>query len=219
MLLVAVVLLLCGCANDRPVMETGTIVSSEETCRCIVQVHAANQDGCGVICKVDDESLLIATVAHIFPETEKPYEVTVTFPDGESYPATETIYDAARDVSILKVDRKIVPADSYCVAVLKEEGSAEQESTDAMVLYAAYDGYHSIDAILLDEAFQMEEDAPGFPKGTVILAAGQAARGMSGGGLFDKAGNLLGILAGGTTEGHLVAVPLETYETYLREFE
>ena len=45
----------------------------------------------------------------------------------------------------------------------------------------------------------------------MILAKVNGKPGMSGGGLFDKEGNLLGIISGGNDDGELAVIPMSLF--------
>ncbi|MCR4588911.1 MAG: serine protease [Lachnospiraceae bacterium] len=196
-------------ADTDPVLVPENADPVKDHTYSVVQVTSGDTAGCGVIVKRTEEKLWIATVAHIF--TDQQAEVRITFPEGQIVSGSVYIYDAARDVALVRTDPKEVPEESYTLA----EGTLPDASKTDATVCAGLTTDRNLPVILLDTSFKMEEDIEGFPKETVIIAAGQIHQGMSGGGLFDESGHLLGIISGGTTEATIVAIPWRIYEEYL----
>lgn len=153
-----------------------------------VKVSANDKFGAGVIYDITNEEIVILTSKHVVDETSTP---VVTFGDGYSVNANVRYYFKEMDAALIYVE--------------KREGMSEYlyapERADAVI-------YDSME--LCDEVFYangMSDKNLTLLKGTLFsqyadigleqkvgLLEGEVLSGMSGEGVFDKEGRLLGII-------------------------
>ena len=190
----------------------------QETCANVcVQVRAGNLKGSGVIIASDRKYVWIATAGHVLERLNPEESIKITFTDGfemetSAYQRLET-----QDIAVLKVLRagmveKTKPVYSetelptedhgqyYRVALVSQDAFDAAKSGDLIIAMGsksgageeAYAGTISRDYVYLEDfgAYMMVAEVVATP-------------GMSGGGLFDAKGRLLGIICGVSEEGEV----------------
>lgn len=184
----------------------------QEACGNVnVRIRAGNLIGSGVIYKSDENTVWIATAAHVVEQVEN--EAEITFRDGYVTISSAIVRAKEQDVAVLKVSR----------AALVDEGTGEDHGKNyrcALVSKEAYDGIQAGDAVIAmgsksgagEEAYAgvllqdyvFLEDFGVY----MLLADVEVKPGMSGGGLFDAKGNFLGILCGIAEDGEVAVAPM-----------
>lgn len=162
--------------------------------------------GSGVILDVGEDVLWIVTAGHVLERAGAEYPVMVEFGEGSTVECLryETASDA--DLAFLCIFKKDMPEE------FRERTSAEtdKESYDALasgdiVQTMGYrDGKLITFSGVLSEPWIYVED---FEQYMMVAVCGMDY-GMSGGGLYDEDGHLIGIACGGNEQGELAAVPL-----------
>lgn len=175
--------------------------------------------GSGVIFEISEKALWIVTSGHVLETAGGENEVCVDFA-GLRKESTEDrftvqcqTYELARDADLAFL---YIPREEFPEEIWEELRAAEtdKESYDALKastpLYIA--GYRGDELIVcegaLEEFWIYVEDFEQY----MILAECEIYPGMSGGGLYDGAGHLIGIGCGGNEEGELAAVPLHVVQ-------
>lgn len=174
-----------------------------------VRIQAGNLIGSGIIYKSDENMVWIATAAHVLDNVQDP--VKITFSDGFAT-ATSSIKRAEeQDVAFLLVAREALVVDGTdhgenyrCAPVSQDAYDAVQEGDLVIALGSksgvgeeAYAGMLLQDYVLLEDF------------GVYMMVADVVTKpGMSGGGLFDAKGHLIGILCGVSEDDEVAVAPL-----------
>lgn len=177
----------------------------------MVQVFAGNLYGSGVIVASDQSFVWIATAGHVVENMED--AVKIVFVDGYE---TKTSYVQrldTQDIAILKVPRKNLVKDTgdagegaddhglgYRVANLSQTAFDEMGVGDLVIAMGCRSGVgEDAYAGTISQDYVYLEDFGAY----MIVAEVVATPGMSGGGLFDVKGRLLGIICGISEEGEV----------------
>lgn len=178
----------------------------------VVQVRAGNTCGSGVLWDVRGDKLIVATAAHVLSEEESG---TVQFMD-ESEAAFELFYqDREKDAAFLRIalsdisDKtrealRMVSTSERCYRKLKkgtEIGFAGMEENKPITSTGT----------VIDKNWYVAD----FPNEMLYMKC-YAQSGMSGCGIFDAHGHLVGILSGGNGE-ESVGVSVEMMEEMYQE--
>ncbi|MCM1153797.1 MAG: serine protease [Roseburia sp.] len=206
-------------ALETPVLENGDCAAAYENVKdSVVLVHMENAYGSGVIWEMTPEMIIIASSKHVLEYWDEAFSY-VRFPQG--YTATGKVLGISQeyDIGFLAIDNA-----EFTYPELEKLRCAHGD----MLLYQAMQtGDEMFCAGAGDEA---QEGSGTYYPGTLesmwmyiedfgeymIYAHGYAEPGMSGGGVFDARGNLIGILTGATADGETASLPLpvmiEAYE-------
>ena len=161
--------------------------------RSIVKVVVKDAAGSGIVWKIDDESIVIVSSRHLLMKDVK---AQVTFCNDESAEAAILGYSQQYDIGFLKVDDKNVTAN-----ILRNiyEAVPVEDLTDVPVA-------QSVLQIAADLNGNKEHFSTGTTLGVsyepvfntmVLKTKCYSKAGMSGGGVFDVNGRLLGMISGG----------------------
>lgn len=183
-----------------------TITGSLET--CLVKISQKNQYGSGIIWELSETEAVFATAAHVVTDTEE--EVRISFFNGYQAQA-EIVYRAEyADVAFLSVPlenfENMAWADYTYVRMKREE---ELKTGDEILLFQ--DNKEVIRAKVLNPLLYMEDF-----REYMIWGEAEAVLGMSGSGVFDTAGNFVGILCGGNDRKEVAILPADII---LKEYE
>lgn len=241
--LVAVLWLgVCGCGGCKPedvareAEETTTETLQEPAERTrepgeeyhidgrIVRVCVENREknvlsaaGSGVVYAVLGEELWIATAGHVL-EHAGDHTVRVDFGDEDGREAWVTCEMFRRsesvDVAFLRLPLDELP-DGICekliLPVTDKERYDAMHRQDVVCVWGYEEKLITFEGILEEFWIYVEDFAQ-----DMMVADCEIAPGMSGGGLYDGDGDLIGIACGGNEAGELVAVPLHVVQA---EFE
>lgn len=164
--------------------------------RSIVKVVVKDAAGSGIVWKINDENIVIVSSRHLLMKDVK---AQVTFCDEESADAEIMGYSQQYDIGFLKIEDKNVTAnilrDIY-EAVPAEDFSDEADTlTQQSVLQIGADlngtKEHFATGTILGVGYE-----PVFNT-NVLRTNCYSKAGMSGGGVFDVYGRLLGMISGG----------------------
>lgn len=195
---------------DNPAGEMQEVYAS-----AMVKVRAGNLSGSGVIIASDQKYLWIATATHVLEQLSQGDSVKVTFADGWEVRTQKVENSESQDLSILRVNREALVEQSegtfrdhgqeYRRAVLSQEAFDSARPGDLVISMgsrsgAGEDAYAGV--ILQDYVYLEDFNA------YMILAEVAVTPGMSGGGLFDSRGRLLGILCGVSEDGEVAVCPI-----------
>lgn len=180
----------------------------------MVRIVAADLAGSGVIFDSDSEWVWIATADHVLEHMDG--EAAVIFCDGFEVSATEVVKAPEQDLAFVKVKRSDL-AENAGSETAEDHGEDyrrvrySKEAYDAATVgdlviamgsktgigEDAYAGMILSDYVFLEDfgVYMMVADVNVTP-------------GMSGGGVFDATGNLIGIICGVSENGQVAAAPL-----------
>ncbi|MBR1931962.1 MAG: trypsin-like peptidase domain-containing protein [Lachnospiraceae bacterium] len=189
----------------------------------MVQIVAGEHVGSGVLWRQEGDDLYIATAAHVIAGGTE--SVKVLFPDDWETEIEEWWLSANADVAFLRVKIGNITgeqAETYMLVSDSRESYDRLEAGDGIILMASVRGVaeDAYDGSILEPWIYMED----YNQYMMYMKV-PAYEGMSGGGVFDTQGHMLGIFSGvaleteGEGEGEVpegAAVPLDIL---LIEFE
>jgi len=200
-LMLAAVWCFCGCGENK---EKAVILSP------VVRIDLGSSKASGVVYERTEENLVIVTAGHVlkkdFPAREYS-SVKVVFGDV-SVSASEVFLSGTSETAFITIPFREIPKDilENCqVAVSDQERFDRLKEDDAVVLkgFSADGELLEIPGALIYTWIYAEDFAQ-----YMMLVDGESFPRMSGGGVFDEAGNLVGILCGVNEAGESAAVPL-----------
>lgn len=164
--------------------------------RSIVKVVVKDAAGSGIVWKINDENIVIVSSRHLLMKDVK---AQVTFCDEESADAEIMGYSQQYDIGFLKVEDKNVTAnilrDIYEVVPAEDFSDEADTLTQQSVLQIGADlngnKEHFATGTILGVGYE-----PVFNT-NVLRTNCYSKAGMSGGGVFDAYGRLLGMISGG----------------------
>ena len=179
----------------------------QDTCSSMmVRLTVGEFIGSGVIFGADEDCLIIVTAGHVLTDAAK--GVQITFVDGWETEAVFFSLSELADLAVLKVPMEEIPAkqlEKYMTANVDKSSYDNLKSGDGCIVMGSRSGVaeDAYEGSVLDTWIYMENYGQYM---TWVKAAGKP--GMSGGGLFDRRGHLLGILSGVSEDGEWAVVPL-----------
>lgn len=190
-------------AGKKHVEDAGMQIVYQLARRSVVKIEVKDSVASGIVWKIDDDNIVIVSNRHLLMKDVK---AKVTFCNGESTECVIMGYSQQYDIGFLKVDIKAVnpnimrdiyeavPADY----VTDEQEMAEQfadEYMDRPVLQIGADLTGSMDNFSKGTIMEIGYE-PVFNT-NVLKTSCYSKAGMSGGGVFDVGGRLLGMISGG----------------------
>lgn len=171
----------------------------------VVQVICSQQSGSGILIDMDYEHLIYATCAHVIGDEET---MQIVFWNEESAQAKVFARSESFDLAFLSVDASRVSYDTRLQlrkARMDETAWEKLSENDPVFIQAssqnaAGDFYSG--KMLYKEVFVPEFDC------FMVCCQVIALHGMSGGGIFDESGHLIGMINGGTGNGEIVGLSL-----------
>lgn len=180
------------------------VISGEED--LVVRILCEEKSGSGVIYTASDGQIYVITAAHVLGGQEN---ICIRFAGKEAAAGTllpvsteDCVFVAGLDLAFLRfagevLDERSLPA-STGAGITAEEDAAQ------VVRLLGYDqagALQSMDAVLVEDWIYLEDF-----QNYMMLLAGEALPGMSGGGVFSEEGLLLGIICGEDAEGHIAVL-------------
>lgn len=175
-----------------------------------VMVSVGKEQGSGVIIDITDEKVTIVTAGHLMLGYE---QGIITFPTGNAGFANVEYVSENPDLCVMSFLTEYIDS-----SLLKELRAAkndishyeglEEEQTLFLLGSAMAVGSNAVKGKVAAKDFYVDD----FDARMIYIYADVMA-GMSGCGIYDEEGYLVGILAGGSESGEAVAVPLsQIYE-------
>jgi len=199
-----------------PVLEEPDLEAAFENVKgSVVRIDMGTAYGSGVIFRMTADGAVIATNRHVLAYWREDSGV-IRFPQG--YYAGARVLGSSKDcdVGFLRVDREEIglQALSELRSVFAGEGvfSEMRQGQEIFCLGAGREEEETIfqDAVLEDTDRYIETFG-----GEMLYGRGFAREGMSGGGMFDGCGRLIGLLTGGTYRNEIAGVPVDqVWEAY-----
>ena len=192
---------LCGCGENKE----KTVPLSP-----IVGIDLGSSAASGVIYECTEEELVIVTAGHVLAgqaSGERAASVEVIF--GETrVTASEMYISGNSETAFVTIPLNGLSEDvlENCQAAVKDRQRFDQlEEKDPVVMkgFSADGELLEISGTLVYSWIYAEDFGQ-----YIMLVDGQSFPGMSGGGVFDESGNLVGILCGVNDAGESAAVPL-----------
>ncbi len=164
--------------------------------------------GSAILFQQDESLLYVLTASHVVSEMALDEKVTLRFFDGWEISCSDISFSEASDLAMIQIPAKEIPAEHrklyQCIQWDKESFDQLQRGDKCIAIgQSQANGYIQHEGNILESWIYMED------YGQYMLWADVAVEpGMSGGGLLDEKGQLIGILSGGSEDGELAAVPL-----------
>ena len=178
----------------------GKIEMQEEDIKAAIGIECGAISGKGVIYEDTDEYLIILTAAHVLELQKEGQPVRVAFSKDKIVQGIEIIISETSDIAFVKLSKSSLEEAGITnwkkVTVDKDKFDA-MKSGDNVFLEGGREASLKENWIYVEDFSQY-----------MMLVKGEGTPGMSGGGLYDEAGNLVGILCGVNEEGETAAVPL-----------
>ncbi len=208
----------CEQIHAASLLETGLDnPAGELQDRCsgmMVRITAGNLQGSGVILRDDGRELLIITAGHVLDQAENGADIE--FRDG--FRVRTEVYQRAEeaDLAVLRIPRDSLletsedgsvrdHGDGYLCCTVDQDAYDEVRVGDVVIAMGSYTGVaEDAYAGTLTEDYVYAEDFDAY----MMLAKVPVKAGMSGGGLFDEQGRLLGILCGVSEDEEVAVAPL-----------
>ncbi len=193
-----------------PVLEEPDLEKAREAVRdSIVRIDMGEAYGSGVIFRMTQEGAVIATNRHVLAYWREESGV-IRFPAG--YYASARVLGSAQscDVGFLLVEKETLGlgAATGLRSVFVDESiyAGLRTGEPVFCLGAGQEAGDMIfqEAVLEDTGRYIETFG-----GEMLYGRGFAREGMSGGGIFDGCGRLIGLLAGGTYQNEIAGVPVD----------
>lgn len=203
--------------KDYPTLE-------EELRPSILQIYCGDYRGSGVVWKITEKEVTVISSAHLLRNADT---CEVLCYAGIYYEAQVDRILEDCDVGFAVFSAEVLKEDGVELAAVEPSTREKEEIVpgEDLAIYGSMDyaagdfvkGY----LIEAETAMQLEgnEEEQLLMLGGIVREDGEAAEqgavdaGMSGSGVFDKSGKLLGILAGGDGESGFAAVPVWQIET------
>lgn len=180
----------------------------------MVRITAGNLVGSGVILQDDGKEILIATAGHVLDRAEGAVEIE--FRDGFRVQTGDYQLAEDADLAILRVPRNSLleeaenggkrdHGEEYLCCTVDQDAYDSAYVGDVVIAMGSYTGVaEDAYAGTMAEDYVYVQDFGAY----MMLAQTPVKPGMSGGGLFDEQGHLLGILCGVSEDGEVAAAPL-----------
>jgi len=171
----------------------------------IVQIRTPEQSGSGIILEVARDRILLSTCGHVIGGNQ---EAEVSFFDGESVTGKLWRKSDGCDIAFLEVKAEEIPAATrFALRSVRTEEEAWEELAEGEEVFLLasvnvpagdyYEGYAQYKEIYVPEFGCM-----------MFCCRCEPVLGMSGGGIFDREGNLVAMVNGGTDLGQVVGLSL-----------
>lgn len=189
----------------------------EKVKNSVVRLDMGAAYGSGIIFCLTADAVIIATNRHVL-EYWDASEGVVWFPQG--YYADAAVLGSAgeSDVGFLRVEGSELGVDTLMTlrSVCIDAPSFEDGETQIAGFCVGTDR-RDAEAVFHEAVLEREERYIDFFQEEMLYGHGFAREGMSGGGIFDCYGRLLGLLTGGTHQNEIAGVPAAKVEAAYRE--
>lgn len=204
-LIICLFLSLTGCGHAED-----TYFSSPDSASFtyLVSVAAKETGGSGILYQADESCLYVLTAGHVLSGLEAGEEAVICFFDGWEVSCGNICFSETSDLAMVRIPAEKIPEEHrvlYQCAEWDKESFDRLQSGDGCTAAGFTKEKECVqyEGNILDAWIYMED------YGQYMIWANVGIQpGMSGGGLLDDKGQLVGILSGGSDDGELAAVPL-----------
>ena len=194
---------------ECPVLETADCEKAYENVKsCVVRVGMGNAYGSGILWKLTPDQVIIATNRHVL-DYWRDEDSYILFPQGYYMEAGIIGVSDQYDIGFLAVDNRQFTyreLESLRSASVETDVYEQLEQGDAM--FCAGAGPETGEMLFyqaqLEDTHRYIADFDAY----MLYGYGFARTGMSGGGIFDGYGHLIGMVTGGTLQNEIAGVPL-----------
>ena len=172
----------------------------------MVRLTTGRYVGSGIIYSEEENYLVIVTAAHVLSDAAD--GVQIAFVDGWTTKAEEFSVSELADLAVVRIPLAEIPRDrleKYLLANVDKSSYEGIQVGDGCIVMGSKSGVaeDAYEGTLLEPWIYMEDYGQ-----YMIWVSAPGKPGMSGGGLFDRQGHLLGILSGRSEDGEWAVVPL-----------
>lgn len=195
-----------------PMLEEADPTAAYENVKnSVVRLDMGTAYGSGIIFRLTADAVIIATNRHVL-EYWNEASGMVWFPQGYYVDAAVLGSSTESDVGFLRVDGGELGYD--VLMTLRSVGADEEiESGETRIRgFCVGADRGEQESVFYEAELEKEERYIELFQGNMLYGHGFAREGMSGGGIFDDCGRLLGLLAGGTYQNEIAGVPVEAVE-------
>lgn len=188
----------------------------ENVKNCVVRLDMGTAYGSGIVFHMTADAVIIATNRHVLEYWDEASGM-VRFPQGYFVDATVLGSASETDVGFLRVDGAELGYDALTslrrVCVEEAPFTGGEEQIEGFLVGA---NRREQEPVFYEAVLEKEERYIELFRSDMLYGHGFAREGMSGGGIFDGRGRLIGLLAGGTYQNEIAGVPAEQVaEAYL----
>lgn len=205
-LLFLLFLSLTGCSHVQSPVES--TISQDTSPAYFLSLTAGEVVGSAILFQQDESWLYVLTASHVVSGMALDEKITLRFFDGWEIACSNISFSEVADLAMIQIPAEEIPAEHRklypCVEWDKESFDKLQKGDKCIAIgQSEANGYIRHQGNILESWIYMED------YGQYMLWADVTVEpGMSGGGLLDEKGRLIGILSGGSEDGELAAVPL-----------
>lgn len=185
----------------------------EQGTKAMVSLEAGDLRGSGMIYNVYEDTMVVLTAAHVL--AQEPDAVIVKFADGTCLISRLYRVYEEDDLAVLAVKYEELPT-SAVKTVLTDNSKFETSvagNTCIAMGGSEHPGEEAFEGKILAMMTYLEDYGR-----NMTLAQGICNPGMSGGGLFDSRGYLLGLLSGFDEADRIAVVPLPVIQERVHSF-
>lgn len=209
--MLALELLIC------PVLEKADPTAAYENVKnSVVRLDMGTAYGSGIVFRLTADAVIIATNRHVL-EYWNETSGMVWFPQGYYVDAAVLGSSEETDVGFLRVEGGELGYD--VLATLRSVGAnGEPESGETQIRgFCVGADRREQEPVFYEAELEREERYIELFQEDMLYGHGFAREGMSGGGIFDDCGRLIGLLAGGTYQNEIAGVPADRVMEAYRE--
>lgn len=190
-----------------PVLEEADPAAAYENVKnSVVRLDMGAAYGSGVIYRLTADAVIIATNRHVLEYWDETAGV-VWFPQGYFVDATALGSASESDVGFLRVENGELGLDTLMTlrSVCTDEAPFDGRGAQIEGFCVGVDRREQ-EPVFHEAVLEREERYIELFQSDMLYGHGFAREGMSGGGIFDSHGHLLGLLAGGTYQNEIAGV-------------
>ncbi len=200
-----------------PVLEAADVAEAYENVKnSVVRLDMGTAYGSGVILRMTADAVIIATNRHVLEYWDEASGV-VWFPQGYFVDAAVIGSAAESDVGFLRVEGSELGYDALMTlrsVWVDEDFESREEPIKGFCVGA---DRREQEPVFYEAVLEKETRYIGLFQEEMLYGHGFGKEGMSGGGIFDGHGRLLGLLAGGTYQNEIAGVPADRVMEAYRE--
>lgn len=194
---------------ECPVLDEADCEEAYENVRsCVVRINMGNAYGSGIIWKLTPDRVIIATNRHVLDYWQD-LNSFVYFSQGYSLDAHIAGMSEKQDVGFLEIDNRqftyheLKELKSVCADVCVYERLRQGDE-----IFCAGSGSETGEILYYEAVVEDTRRYIADFDAYMLYGHGYAREGMSGGGIFDGYGHLIGMITGGTLQNEIAGVPL-----------
>lgn len=200
-----------------PLLEEADAAEAYENVKnSVVRLDMGTAYGSGVIFHMTSDSVIIATNRHVLEYWDEDSGV-IWFPQGYFVDAAVLGSASMSDVGFLRVDISELGFDALTTLRSVCSDEAFESGEEQIKGFCVGADRREQEMVFYEAVLEKEERYIELFQGDMLYGHGFGKEGMSGGGIFDCHGRLLGLLAGGTYQNEIAGVSVARVMEAYRE--